>query len=510
LNRSPSGNARRWVAVIAVLLPAAALVAIILAALPSHHGPPAAPTIPAGALRVNVGTAPTGRPIGTGFVGLSLEYSAIPAYAGTDPTAVNPLLVQLLRNLAPGQSPVLRLGGDSTDRTWYPVPGITPVPGIRYTLTPQWMAVMKALTQTLHARLVLGLNMEANSASIAGGEASAFVSGIGRGPIRAFELGNEPELYGSFPWYQSPPGHGVRGRPEGYGPADYTQEVTSLAPSLPAIQLAGPATGAPKWFPYLRQFAAAVGQVKLITLHRYGTRGCFVGPHSPQYHTIANLISAANTRGLADGIAPYMSLPVRTRIDELGSVNCGGYAGVSDTFAAALWSIDTMFELARVGASGVNFHTFPGAKYEPFAFTDKNGSWSASVKPGYYGMQLFAQAAVPGSRLLPGSGSAGHGVNVWALRAPDGTRRVVAINYGTSGAQTVAVRVAGAGSGSVVQLAAPSLQATSGVTLGGQSYGTATATGKLAAARSASLAPVHGTYVIRLPRAGAALLTLPR
>ena len=45
----------------------------------------------------------------SGFVGLSFEYSALPWYTGADPRAVNPAFEQLVRNLAPGQSPVLRI-----------------------------------------------------------------------------------------------------------------------------------------------------------------------------------------------------------------------------------------------------------------------------------------------------------------------------------------------------------------------------------------------------------------
>ena len=43
--------------------------------------------------------------------------------------------------------------------------------------------------------------------------------------------------------------------------------MTSLAPSLPSVQLAGPATGAPKWFPYLHQFVAAVPQYHVAVLY---------------------------------------------------------------------------------------------------------------------------------------------------------------------------------------------------------------------------------------------------
>ena len=38
-----------------------------------------------------------------GFVGVSFEYRAMHVYTGRDPSAVNPVLVQLLKALAPGQ-----------------------------------------------------------------------------------------------------------------------------------------------------------------------------------------------------------------------------------------------------------------------------------------------------------------------------------------------------------------------------------------------------------------------
>ena len=45
-----------------------------------------------------------GRVIPNGFVGLSTEEWAIPSFAGSDPGALNPAFLQLVRNLAPGRS----------------------------------------------------------------------------------------------------------------------------------------------------------------------------------------------------------------------------------------------------------------------------------------------------------------------------------------------------------------------------------------------------------------------
>ena len=53
----------------------------------------------------------------------------------------------------------------------------------------------------------------------------------------------------------------------------------------------------------------------------------------------------------------------------MNSVACGGKAGVSDTFASALWALDALFAVARSGADGVNLHMFPRARYGPAVTT---------------------------------------------------------------------------------------------------------------------------------------------
>jgi hypothetical protein len=75
---------------------------------------PAAVTPSPGAV-VTISPLEHGRPVPAGFVGLSLEYRSLLSYLGTDPSTINPVFVRLLRALTPGQAPVLRIGGDSTD-----------------------------------------------------------------------------------------------------------------------------------------------------------------------------------------------------------------------------------------------------------------------------------------------------------------------------------------------------------------------------------------------------------
>jgi hypothetical protein len=457
----------------------------------------------AATLTLTVGK-PIGRTIAPGFLGLSFEYPAVAPYAGTDPRSVNPVLLQLIRNLSPGQSPSLRIGGDSTDSTWWPVAGVTKPLGIRYTLTPTWVRVTAALARDLGARLILGINLELDSARDASAEARALLGGIGRGSIVGLEPGNEPELYGSFTFYSLANGKHVTGRPPGYDFSGYLRDFSRISRSLPNVPLVGPATGAPRWIPEVPRFLTAQPRVRVATVHKYPLQTCFVPPAQLQYPTIAHLLDPIASRGLADSIAPFVAAAharhVALRVDEMNSDSCGRAPGISDGFVSALWALDAVFQMARVGVDGVNLHTYPGATYELFKFTHRDGRWSAFVAPEYYGLEMFAQAAPPGARLLDESGALGN-VRAWATRAPSGTVHVVLINEDTARSQTVTVRVRG--TATLTRLLGAGISARTGVTLGGQAFGsTGTLTGH------STVSTVRGSKVVTLPRASAAMLTI--
>jgi hypothetical protein len=450
---------------------------------------------PVAATAITVRTGP-GRPIPAGFLGLSLEYPAVPAYTGSDQAAIDPAFVRLVRQLTPGQRPVLRIGGDSADWSWWPVAGAARPPGATYTLNDHWLAVTAALVRKLHARLILGLGLEANSPALAAAEARALAGGLPSGSVIAFQPGNEPELYGSFPWYRTAQGAKVRGRPRDYSFAAFMRDFSAYAAALGGVALAGPSTGGLGWRRYLAQFLSHEPQVKIVDVHRYPLQLCFTHPSEPDYPTVAHLLAPAASTGLADtfraevALAHARGLPLR--IDELNTVSCGADRSVSQTFASALWALDTLFAIARVGVDGVNVHTFPGAGYELFRFVHTPSGWRASVAPEYDGLRMFAQAAPVGARLLRVVGAGlGGSLTAWATSTPDGDVRTVVINKSTSTSRRVAVRIpGGAARATVEQLTAPSAAATSGVAL-----------------RSAPIKGDGGVYRITLPAASAVLLT---
>ncbi|HWE09983.1 MAG TPA: hypothetical protein VG325_11545 [Solirubrobacteraceae bacterium] len=491
------------------------VLVIGVAVLIVQSGAEAQPTIPKHALRIEIGAAPVSRPVPAGFIGLSIEYPSAISYFGSDPAHPNPLFVALVRQLTPNQSPVIRFGGDTADWTWWPTPGVARPPGVRYSLGARWVRAVRATAEALDARLILGVNFEADSVPVARMEADNLLTGLGRRYIAGFELGNEPEVYGTLGWYENSQGVGVPGRASSYGFGAYLPDYARVSAALPStVPLVGPAAGAPAWLAGLRQYLVSNARVRVVTFHRYPLHRCFTPRTSPAYPTIANLLSAGAAAGPADSleaavrVAHAQGLPLRS--DELNSVSCGGARGVSNTFASSLWILNTLFNMARAGVDGVNIHTFRRAIYEPFAFGHEHGRWTAEVKPMYYGMLMFARAAPPGARLLSSTAPAPGPVRVWATRAPGARVRVVLINGSLRRWITTAVRTPGPGSTATTQrLRARRVSARSGVAIAGQTFGSTTSTAALTGSlRQAALSRIQGRFVVRLPPASATLLTV--
>ncbi|HEX8976199.1 MAG TPA: glycosyl hydrolase family 79 C-terminal domain-containing protein [Solirubrobacteraceae bacterium] len=524
MSRSPR---RRLVAGSAITALALVVAAVLISA---GTGDPSLPALPAsanasaqGALRVTLSTAAPARRVPPGFLGLSIEFQAIRDYTGTDPQRVNPLLVTLIRQLSPGQRPVLRIGGDSTDVTWVPGPGVKAPNYESYPLTPGWLATTAALARELNARMTLGINLAANQPALAAAEARAYLHSIGRRQIAALEIGNEPNLYGKIPELKLGSRRVRRARPRSYDYARFAKDFGAIAAVLPPMPLAGPALAlGPRldpgtWPDSIGRLLAAHPRLQMLSVHRYPLRNCYVGPRSRQYPTVPHLLSSYATTTLGRGLRRWIQIAHshgrRLRLDELNSVACRGRAGVSDTFASALWVTDALFTLARAGVDGINMHTLPNAAYELFRFSHAGPRWSAYVQPVYYGLQLFARAAPAGAQLLAGSGPiATTGISVWATRGPDGREQVALVNESPSRTRAVSLRMpAGTGgTAAVTRLMAASVYARTGVTWGGRGYGAATTTGRLGVPRTQTLTARGGAYTLAVPHGSAALVTFPR
>ncbi|MFL5863492.1 MAG: glycosyl hydrolase family 79 C-terminal domain-containing protein [Solirubrobacteraceae bacterium] len=501
---------------VGALLGVLALVAAVAAG-------PRAPAARAYVFGLRVTGAQHGRPIRSDFVGLALEFNEIPQLSGPTLASVNPVFVALLRNLAGLGRPSIRIGGQSTDRVWWPVRDMGRPLGVTYDLSSSWTADARALAHVLDAQYLLGINLEANRTRVSQTEADHLVRGIGSRYIGAMEIGNEPDLYPLIPWFRraggrpmpwySHAGSPVFSRPLTYGPSDFVAELTRTLRVIPRLPVAGPETGQPPWADAFDRLLSPHSQVRMLTSHAYGLNQCISDPSAPAYPTVPNLLSLAASRGEISGIAPYVARAHRDgaayRIDEMGSVTCNGRFGVSNTLASALWVMDALFTMASDGVDGVNLHSYPHSSNGLFDFSRSHGRWQGSVHPLYYGAMMFAHAAPAGSRLLRVLSRSPGPLRAWATLAPDHRVRILLMNDSLRGSARAVLRPpVVSGPASVERLRAPSAYATGHVTLGGRTFGPSTATGVLAPRVPQAVAPHRGAYAVTVPAASAALITL--
>jgi Glycosyl hydrolase family 79 C-terminal beta domain len=444
----------------------------------------------------SINLSPPGSTIPPTFIGFSHEWSAGPTLMGSRASGTNPIYRQLVENLlAYGAGPmVIRIGGNSTDATGAPQPGV---------LDPY-----AQLATDLGARFILGVNLGAGDVSLASDQANAYVRGMPADSLVAIEIGNEPDLYHSN-------GH----RPPDYGFPDFAHDFATwrdaIRPYLtPGLKLMGPSWASASQLPHLPAFLdQEAPNLALVSQHWYAGTQCNGKTNPPEY-LLGNPAATSGARAVASSVALTHERGLPFRIGEMNSISCGGEVGVSDVFASALWAVDALFEYAQVGVDGVNIHNGNGGGYALFAFDATNEDDGTnftlrSIRPEYYGLLLFQQAAVAGSRLVPVTLSTATNVKVWATEDDSGTVRVAVLNKDEQASGAVSIHLPGYGPASVTRLLAPGLGAQNGITLGGQTFDASVDGTPQGAPVSQTVTPQADTYAVSVPPVSAALCVIP-
>ena len=486
-----------------VLVAAVALVATVAATASSRHV--ATPQV-----TVTLSGSQVGPPVPAGFVGLATEYWNVEQEVGTDPKRPDVAFEQVLRNLSPDGGFNLRIGGDSTDWTWWPIAGMKQPPWVRWTMTPTWAAVTDRLVDDLHAHLIVGVNMEAGSLKVAGAEIHEIRSVIGGSAPITFELGNEPELYSHFAFYHDTGGQAVLGRPKSYSLLAMTSQWNEMANALPGVRFAGPGFSGLNALPYVDEvLAESHRRLSLLTLHTYPLKSTRCTGRTPP--TDSQLFTASSLQTLASGVGTWAGLAhqhgVGVRVDEMNSVTCGGQPGITGSFGPALWALNILPLYVEAGVNGVNFQSRPSTAQNLIQTNDTHAGWRVLVEPEYYGLMAFAQLTPPGSKMLK-VGAMPSGLYAWADRTPQGLKHVVITNVGAAPV-TLAVPANGAkGTASVETLSDSSgrLSALGGVKLGGQTI--STSTGRLTGTPvSKTVSSSSGAYDVTVAPSSAAIVT---
>eukprot|EP00878_Enallax_costatus_P009834 GHUV01010268.1.p1 GENE.GHUV01010268.1~~GHUV01010268.1.p1 ORF type:complete len:631 (+),score=180.97 GHUV01010268.1:56-1948(+) len=371
---------------------------------------------------------------------------------------------------------IIRVGGGSTDK-------LTTIP-------PQY--VYQALAQVYNeigAQFILGVNFESSDVELARGQLDAARSYMPPGSVITFEIGNEPNYYeGTKKDSQGQPLTALQ-----YVRSNLIPDWTSLAKQLSCPcgttdcctykQFAGPVWGHVNVYPAtIKWFLDQTGSfVNLTTLHWYKAT-------KESYNTPTTLLEEAPIRqemnNLRALVQTSQGFGIPLRIAEMNTVSNSGRVGVSNVFAAALWTLDGCFEVAATGAVGVNLHQGSGQNLYTaiLRWYNQNVLSPPVLRPPFYGMLMFQQAVKAGSKLLGTTQiSGGSGViKVWPLvDVYDRELRIVVVNKHPSeaGSQTLTLNLlVGDGYDSAAEVSRlvargeDPLSATSSITIGGLYY----------------------------------------
>lgn len=467
-----------------------------------------------------------GLPVPRSFAGFSMEWTSIPDYLGSG-GVVNPIFQRLVGWLSSGGNgaPTLRFGGESTDHTWWNPMGL-PKPEGKHLVTDidqPWMAQLGQWVQATRTPLMPGLNMGMNDPAKAAELAAAFRQNVAPQFLRAFELGNEPDLYPTARAYSVGTNVRVRQRKRevGYGYPEYRQEindhVAAIHPAAPDINLSAGGFASGSWDDLQDDVLQVQRSVRSWSAHAYPLQTCDAkirrrGGERYIHRLLAPNAYASIVDRMRHLVAVATAEGATVQVSEMNSAICGGLRGLSDTMAAALWGTDILFGLAEAGVRGVNFHQWTGSLYGPVEFKRANGQTVAHVRPLFYGMLLFNRAAPKGAKLLPvGPNPASDVLKTWGTVTPDGTRRFVVINKNVRAARELRLTLPrdAAKQATVERLLAPTARSQNNVTFGGRGWGGATSDGTPEGKRKIErLDTSSGTLTLQVPRGSAALVTV--
>lgn len=377
--------------------------------------------------------------IGADFTGFSFEKTHM---MNGSLTSNNANMIGLYKLLG---SPLTRIGANDVERCTWAGTGPAPAqPNGKPFATKIASGGVDQFCDFLAAtgsKAIYGVNFQLGNVAASSAEV-AYVLGKCPSSIVGIEIGNEPDKFGSWVAQQS----------------DY-QKFADAILATPGAMLVGPACTSKAAVTFSAPFADSLsaqytGKLGILAQHSYvaaaNSSGCSV-PNlqvtTTQLTDIFDTIHAAETKN---------NLPT-WRMDENNTCSGHGQQGVSDTFISSLWAIDYMFEIAKRGGSGANFHTSEDGMdgtvpfyYEPLK---EDKGVVVQVQPEYYGLLLFTEAGA-GSLVATTVTTAAQYFTGWAIKANGFTSVVLNNRNATSGVNATVDLGAAVSSASAIYLEA--------------------------------------------------------
>jgi hypothetical protein len=409
---------------------------------------------------ITIASTTTGTSLTAGSLGLSFEASdlALPGFAGGD-------LAAYLKTLG---ASVMRIGGNTSDETFWTSTGETAPSWSIATITPADLTALNTLAKASGWKVILGVNLKQYDPARAADEAAHAVAALGSS-LQAIEIGNEPDLYLSSSAYWT----------------EFQAYVAAIEAAAPGTPIEGDDDAEAPNGSFQKAFVADEGglskpNIAELTSHYYPLSAC--GGTAPTIQQLLGQTVHNDEVSTADeAVAAAAPIGVPAVLDEGNSVVCEGQAGVSNVYASALWEIDDQLLTAREGVSGTYEHgtvvECGSAKplymyYTPLCAPTAADAAAGDLaaQPEYYGLAAVRQIGAGSFLDVTNPDSAN--VHAYAIRHSNGTLTVVLDDFqdpSSNGASSLQLDLpASYASGEETALTASGLSATTGITLGGQ------------------------------------------
>ncbi len=361
---------------------------------------------------------------------------------------------------------MLRFGGVTADKNVAWVDAETPRPSWATAVIDEAdLRGLGVLAARSGWRVLLTVNFGHYAPQAAAREAAAARAALGAS-LEGVEIGNEANSYGH---------QGLREEPWTFlqfeaQVAAYRGAIEAAAPGVPIV---GPDVSGSSAFETWGLGEVVNQPPALLTGHHYPL-SC-QGPPPP---TIERLLSPRIRVLEVASLQRYLSIAqageIPFRLDEANTVSCGGVAGISNTFAGALWAAAYVTQAMSMGVQGINLHGSPTNcfGYTPLCAPTQQAIESGQLVPQPEWYALLMLRGLIGDRPLPTTVSElhGHNLQVNTFLAPDGSLRAVIVDDDPPGTRRANLRLQ-VGSAfryaRVLPLTAPAQTSLSGVRLAG-------------------------------------------
>ncbi|KAI0742960.1 hypothetical protein C8Q80DRAFT_1109278 [Daedaleopsis nitida] len=316
--------------------------------------------------------------------------------------------------------------------------------------------------------------------------------------VLGYQVGNEPDLYASH-----------ERRPEDYSPQDYFEEFGTMvnnihddskitkAGNLVAPSLQGTWSAEDLWATgYLDAYSTSIS---VLSMERYADQNCAAefpdggfGPVKNPQDVLPNYLTHRSGQGLVSPLMNTASIAQQMGKEfmmfETNTASCGGFPGVSDSFASALWAVDYGLQMAYSSFTGALLHIGgQNVSYNPFTPPPTNLSLVAkwTVGPIMYSTLFMAEALGKSntSRVVDLSANGGNEFTpAYGIYEHDTLARVALVNFmqeqNGAGSYRATISVSGANGERAVPaqvkvkyLLAPSVSEKDKVTWANQTFG---------------------------------------